>query len=435
MKVYRLFVIWLLVAVYFSLRGGVLTVISQGNTATPAPTTADLPTRPAVDIAATATRIARTAHLTITSPDRQVTLLIPRSALPAGVAASAIKITSLEPSDDSVLLDGQPPLLTYQMEPDGLQFKTPGLIRVEIDKPSDGRIPVLAMVSGQEINPLNPTRVELNATKPKMTLIAPIAHFSSVVVAKGRYHVRLEISGSNYKVIGDTISATANVVRGPIELKPDGDNTPQPIPPSANNSLWAYEGTWLASSGIAPTILLNAPKPSYTDRPEQEQKESFSCSTVSQLQTITYLAELGYPVFQGPIVLWEDLFKYTLRVEQEIAVTSEPFSCNNLVRQFMAKFVGGEYSTYYTVDAFDPDGQPLTYEWSKTNGCGGWRTNPTSPEAVWIHPHTNHAGDCPDQPFHPGTITVVVKSKLGALQRVEYFGGSKDGKMVPKSSK
>jgi hypothetical protein len=99
-----------------------------------------------------------------------------------------------------------------------------------------------------------------------------------------------------------------------------------------------------------------------------------------------------------------------------------------VITQFVANFVSADRTTYYEVEATDPDGDDdeLKYEWSHSNPCGGFtwdETNKLDPEAEWFHPHP----PCPELKsgeHHPGTITVTVTDAQGGQAVYAYTDGS-----------
>ncbi|HEV2251260.1 MAG TPA: hypothetical protein VGT60_12220 [Candidatus Limnocylindria bacterium] len=78
-------------------------------------------------------------------------------------------------------------------------------------------------------------------------------------------------------------------------------------------------------------------------------------------------------------------------------------------------------NTFYNVDATDPEGDKLTYTWTKSNPCGTFTFQDGT--AVWGHPHP----PCPNEEFHPGTITVTVNDGKGNTITRTYDGGSQSG--------
>ncbi len=100
-----------------------------------------------------------------------------------------------------------------------------------------------------------------------------------------------------------------------------------------------------------------------------------------------------------------------------------------VISRFTAEFVPADRTTYYDVFATDPDALPnerLKYVWSSTNICGAFswdQVEQDSPEADWYHPHP----PCPDETFHPATITVVVTDAAGNSATYAYNSGSASG--------
>ncbi len=78
-------------------------------------------------------------------------------------------------------------------------------------------------------------------------------------------------------------------------------------------------------------------------------------------------------------------------------------------------------NTFYNVDASDPEGDKLTFVWTKSNPCGPFTFQDAT--AVWAHPHP----PCPNEEFHPGTITVVVSDGKGNSVTRVYNDGSLSG--------
>lgn len=86
--------------------------------------------------------------------------------------------------------------------------------------------------------------------------------------------------------------------------------------------------------------------------------------------------------------------------------------------------------TTYTVEATDPDGDPLTYTWSSNVTCGVF-TGGNSTTATWSHPDKSLGGNCPDEPVHPGAITVTVSDGKGGTDTFTWTRGSDIGETRP----
>ena len=102
-----------------------------------------------------------------------------------------------------------------------------------------------------------------------------------------------------------------------------------------------------------------------------------------------------------------------------------------IVTKFVALFVPAEKATHYTVTASDPTGGRLKYAWSKVQppglACGLF--GPTDQATtVWQHADAP-LGNCPNEPVHMATITVVVSNAAGSVT-CEYHGGSASGTVV-----
>ena len=81
----------------------------------------------------------------------------------------------------------------------------------------------------------------------------------------------------------------------------------------------------------------------------------------------------------------------------------------------------GTTTSYTVLNVSDPDGDPLRYQWTSTNPCGP-PTGHSTPTLVWPHPHP----PCPEEGFHPATITVRIDDGRFAITR-SYTGGSAPG--------
>jgi hypothetical protein len=102
---------------------------------------------PTPDVPALATQIPAGPHDTVMSSDGRAELLIPPGALPSGVAVADIHVTSVDPAASGITIDGQPPLFVYQLEPDGIHFTMPVLLRISSTLSAGGEVPQLFLVS------------------------------------------------------------------------------------------------------------------------------------------------------------------------------------------------------------------------------------------------------------------------------------------------
>ncbi|HEY4887127.1 MAG TPA: hypothetical protein VIJ58_00930 [Candidatus Dormibacteraeota bacterium] len=68
-------------------------------------------------------------------------------------------------------------------------------------------------------------------------------------------------------------------------------------------------------------------------------------------------------------------------------------------------------TTTYSVTITGADPQSFEFDWTKqqANPCGTFTQS--GPEATWSHPDLSLGGNCPDENFHPATITIEAFSK------------------------
>jgi hypothetical protein len=118
-----------------------------------------------------------------------------------------------------------------------------------------------------------------------------------------------------------------------------------------------------------------------------------------------------------------------------LAPTNTPGPTPNLAPRvigFLARFDPVRSATLYSVtvsvatSTVTGTAPVFSYAWSNSNPCGQF-TGTTSPVAEWRHPDV--PGSCPNEPVHPGVITVVVSDAYGAVKCV-YNGGSAPGNMA-----
>jgi len=87
-------------------------------------------------------------------------------------------------------------------------------------------------------------------------------------------------------------------------------------------------------------------------------------------------------------------------------------------------------TTTYHVEASDPDGDALTYSWTFNVTCGT-TAGGNSTTATWSHPDRSIGGNCPDEPVHPGSITVTVTDGKGGQDSFTWTRGSDVGETRP----
>lgn len=136
---------------------------------------------------------------TMESDDGEVTLEVPKDALPEGVELSDLSVTAVNGSEDAIV---------YELEPDGTQFSEDLTLTTTIDL-KEGIIPEMYLVSNDKIEPIKEADIIIDQEKGTTTVKAKIPHFSRFVMREGaRFSYGAEATGG---FIGDPVAASASV--------------------------------------------------------------------------------------------------------------------------------------------------------------------------------------------------------------------------------
>lgn len=136
------------------------------------------------------------------SDDGNVTLSIPRGALPQGVRAEDIKITSIGYDAISMKPREQDFLTAYEFQPDGLQFSKPVNVSFVLKNFEGTSVPTVDIISKGEIIPLESQQVDRDEGNKTLAITGAMRHFSQAVVRKHFYAVT--VTGPEDHFIGDT---------------------------------------------------------------------------------------------------------------------------------------------------------------------------------------------------------------------------------------
>ena len=358
------------------------------------------------DFSTVAAQVAAGPHSTIKSADGKLMLLIPKGALPANVPLSKVKITAVKPETVPVTVEGNAPDVSYQFEPDGLQFLTPAIL-VLMTKPSaDDTQPLPVLLSGDQVQVLSPVLYETDPANNNLIVTTSIPHFSKTIYVK--QVVGLKVFPDADHTLNDPFTLTAQVSRPSVKDA---------------NSPWTLSGLWLVGeeSLVYPGIVLNAPPLTQAAASTFTVNQQFTCTALAPKDKLLYgvlvSTELAIVVNGVPTMSPEN---YELDIKKA-------FACRHLVSKFVAAFKQSEFATHFTVTASDTDKDPLTYTWSTSNPCGSFTWNANSPEAIWLHPDSELPGACPVEEIHPADITVIVSDGHGANEIITYHGGSASG--------
>lgn len=200
----------------------------------------------------------------------------------------------------------------------------------------------------------------------------------------------------------------------------------------------------LALAGLSCEFLEEIQQdPALVQNPDlsQEQREATQAAGAATLlaetdltQTAAGQTQTAVALITPTLTLTPDRLRTFSTLEAEFTVTAAiELMATALARpnqppvitKFVANFIPAERTTYYEVEATDPDGDDdeLKYEWSNTNRCGTFEWDEADKldrDASWFHPHP----PCPDERFHPAVIAVLVTDEKGGQAVYEYTGGS-----------
>jgi hypothetical protein len=263
----------------------------QSNATPPAGILTDDATEAEIAIA----RVLDAPYDTVEAADGAAELLVPPSALPDGLEPGALKITQASPDASGLTIEGQPPAVAYNLEPDGAVFETPVVVRLTLPLDPDGAIPTLFLRSGSELTEL-PVVAEMNTEENEVTVSAPVPHFSTIFASNGNGLAFL-LGGLDEP--GDqTVSVpfTLGVRVRPEATTWEGhdyslENFSGGILDSdVNYELleWSIKGEWKANKGsVEPSLVMNAPPLTKVGSSVFTLQQEFTCKETGPSE-ITY---------------------------------------------------------------------------------------------------------------------------------------------------
>jgi hypothetical protein len=156
----------------------------------------------------------------------------------------------------------------------------------------------------------------------------------------------------------------------------------------------------------------------------------FTCTSAGNA-TITYNATLNAETTTGG---------FDAAADYPINITTKTFQCLGagasqppagsgrppVLTHFKADFQSPKFTTFYSVEATDPENKGLKYYWSLSETCDTfiWDTTGALPKATWVHRHPPCPPLPPNTNSHPGEIVVRVVAASGLESVFIYRGGS-----------
>lgn len=121
-------------------------------------------------------------EVVIAAPDGNAALTVAKNALPAGFDASLITINALPRSEDA--------LATYELGPDGMQFKKPVTLSATFPLNDESDLPLLLSLDEDDPVIVDNIEYDIDTFAGTVTLRAPLVHFSRYTVVGGFFRLR-----------------------------------------------------------------------------------------------------------------------------------------------------------------------------------------------------------------------------------------------------
>ena len=239
----------------------VLASCSNGNTPTTAPTSAPVPTNPpqATVIVPSATQAPGAQPNMVRSYDGTATLAIPPGSLPPGVTPKDVRITTLSPGQAPVLLEGQPPLAAFSIEPDGAKFSQPLTLTLILPKDNLGQgLPSLWTLSGDTVEALDGVWAISDTGKGTVTLTVGLSHLSTYYAWAGPF--ALDMYPPDKEIVGASFPVEVTIREGYKDHPPKSINGDFKITYGFARAWEVVNGKFDAWDSIRPAFVDDVPK-------------------------------------------------------------------------------------------------------------------------------------------------------------------------------
>ncbi len=162
-------------------------------------------------------RSGTTENYTVVSEGGSLELLLSEDHLPPNVSIDDIKISLFSNEESEITSDGTP-LITYKLEPDGLQLNMPATIKSRIPiREENGfiKVPMFIHQNDEQIRVLPDTSIIIENEK-EIVLESEISHFSELY-HPDMFYLR-NLQGGEY-IIGDSIIAEVKIESTGMEVR------------------------------------------------------------------------------------------------------------------------------------------------------------------------------------------------------------------------
>ena len=391
--------------------------------------------------------VARAAEvpppIEIVAEDGGARLLIPPSALPAGVSESDILISRIEAAEIAGTIDGAAPLVGYRLEPDGLALRAPATIVITTEFVGQD-VPLLLHVASFSVELARNQSVEIDAVAGLVTVAGEIVHLSAIGLSP-RGFFKVELTGPSVANVGETFKVDITLSKTDKPWVFEFDAGPR-VSTFRALSPW-HTGGGLDTSGrfvsafelrpnpLRPYEIKYVPPPRWRRQPSVSASVSFTCVEAGN-GLIIYAAKILFPeeeVFavisqgsRGGKVLHRSIdgagttVGAVLEVECKLPVTGGTGTTGDTFPEIGELVITLDPPfTTYVVKMLPRDALTFKWHWSRSaDACGKFRA--TRNVATWYHPHSKETG-CSLGTSHPGTVAVVY-SQDGKFGMKRYEG-------------
>ena len=377
------------------------------NTDTPPEPTATTMTTATAPPTAVAT--VEDQNVTVSTPagsaaSGDVTLSIPKDALPEGVSPSDVKIENIGAEDLAVSIEDADVVAAYRLLPDGLVLSEPATVSLQLPAASLSGDLLLVHLTAEGLSPIDDLKVTIDDAGEVATLEATITHFSDLTAVQARFFdIGLNLTEYVYKV-GESFPVSVSVRstgRGwGLQEFEKGIVTVKAAQPMLLFGFWTGKAPALLPDLVDERPSISGFEGSYTNT------QMFTCAEEARGVSVVYRGNLSY--FLEQQALADDGSRAARDIPGgggEIAIFEQESIDCVLVPPIDAVFVDSISTTTYSIDVDLTDG--YRFVWSGPN-CGE-TTGIDLRTMLWIHGGDDqdkvceHAGEA-----HKGTIISVL---------------------------
>jgi hypothetical protein len=153
--------------------------------------------------------------IAVASADGGVRLLLPETALPAGVDPADISLARVPVAEFADAFPEGGPDFAVRLEPDGLRFDAPVTIEVVVENPGEG-VPILWQLSDDGLELLTATTSTVDPDTGRLTVSGEISHFSSVIGDLDGFFA-VTVSNPGDRFVGESFTVTVVIKRTGVQ--------------------------------------------------------------------------------------------------------------------------------------------------------------------------------------------------------------------------